>query len=321
MRQVGTLPNENNASRFAAYLVTQGIAAHSEQEGDEWAIWVRDEDDIQQARESFEAFRRDPSDPRYKGVEQKAESIRMQHYRERVEASKNYVEMRGRWKGAGATQRGGLTLTLVVLSVLVSLGTWFTINPLQARANPESLSFRLPRHLLFWDPVQFVASRGDPLCSIRQGEVWRLVTPIFLHGSPLHLVFNMLWLVQLGGQIEVQRGTWRFALIVLLTAAVSSMAQAIAPAWRGNAILEAFAGGIPFGGMSGVVYGLFGFVWMRSQFEPGSGFIMPQSTVIILIGWLFLCMTGLVGNVANVAHLVGLIVGMTLGYLPTLWKR
>ena len=46
MRQIGTLPNENNASRFAAYLITQGIAAHSEQDGEEWAVWVRDEDDM-----------------------------------------------------------------------------------------------------------------------------------------------------------------------------------------------------------------------------------------------------------------------------------
>jgi GlpG protein len=229
--------------------------------------------------------------------------------------------MRGRWKRPGATQRGALTMTLVALSVIVSLGTWFTINPLGKQLDPESLTYRIPRHLLFWDPLLFVASRGDPLCSIERGEVWRLVTPIFLHGSPLHLVFNMLWLVQLGGQIEAQRGTWRFAAIVLLTAAISCMAQAIAPAWQGNAILDAFRGGIPFGGMSGVVYGLFGYVWMRSLFEPGSGFIMPQSTVIILIAWLFICMTGLVGNVANVAHLVGLVVGMTLGYLPTLWKR
>ena len=106
MRQIGTLPNENNASRFAAYLITQGIAAHSEQDGDEWAVWVRDEDDMGKARDSFETFRRDPDDPRYKGVEQKAESIRMQEYRQRVEATKNVVEMRGRWKRPGATQRG-----------------------------------------------------------------------------------------------------------------------------------------------------------------------------------------------------------------------
>jgi GlpG protein len=314
MRQVGTIPNENNASRFAAYLVTQGIAAHSEQDGDEWAIWVRDEDDMDKARDCFDTFRRDPDDSRYKGVEQQAESIRMEDYRRRVEATKNVVEMRGRWKRPGATGRGALTMTLVALSVVVSLGTNF------GHAT-QGFGLGMQRQLYFCDPLLF-EKEGDPLASIRQGEVWRLVTPVFLHvGGILHLVFNMLWLVQLGGQIEAQRGTWRFALVVLLTASISCMAQAIAPDWEGNPILEALRGGPLFGGMSGVVYGLFGFVWMRSLFEPGSGFIMPQSTTIILVAWLFLCMTGVVGNVANVAHLVGLIVGMTLGYLPTLWKR
>ncbi len=318
MRQVGTLPNENNASRFAAYLVTQGIAAHSESDGDEWAIWVRDEDDIEKARDSFDTFRRDPDDSRYKGVEQQAESIRMQEYRQRVEATKNVVEMRGRWKRPGATRRGALTMTLVALSVVVSLGTGFHIAP--GIGQPDSFSSRMQRQLLFWDPLLYKES-GDPLCSIKRGEIWRVVTPIFLHGGILHLAFNLFWIVQFGGQIEAQRGTWRFAVVVLLTASISCMAQAVTPAWEGNQIMEALAGGVPFGGMSGVVYGLFGFVWMRSLFEPGSGFIMPQSTTIILVAWLFLCMTGVVGGVANVAHVVGLIVGMTLGYLPTLWKR
>jgi GlpG protein len=320
MRQVGTLPNENNASRFAAYLVTQGIAAHSEQDGDEWAIWVRDEDEIDKARDSFDTFRRDPDDSRYKGVEQQAESIRMQDYRRRVEATKNVVEMRGRWKRPGAKPRGALTMTLVILSVVVGLGTSFSISDAVRRGERDSLSFRMQRQLLFWDPLLYAES-GNPLCSVQRGEVWRLVTPIFLHGGILHLVFNMYWFVQFGGQIEALRGTWRFALVVLLTASISCMAQAVTPAWEGSRLVEAFAGGAPFGGMSGVVYGLFGFVWMRSQFEPGSGFILPQSTTIILVGWLFLCMTGVIGNVANVAHLVGLIVGMTMGYLPTLWKR
>ncbi len=313
MRQVGTLVNENDASRFAAYLVTQGIIAHAEQDRDEWAIWVRDENDIPQALTLFESFRRDPADSRYAGAEQRAESIRQQDYRRRIEAKKNVVEMRGRWKQPG-TRRGALTMTLVFLSVIVSVGTDF------GHAK-QGLGRGVQRQLFFCDPELYQFS-GDPLVSLKQGEVWRVVTPIFLHvGGWLHLIFNMLWLVQLGGQIEALRGTWRLALLVLLTAAISCLAQALAPTWEGNPVLEALRGGPMFGGMSGVVYGLFGFVWMRSLFQPASGFVMPQSTVVILIVWLFLCMTGAVGNIANMAHLVGLIVGMTGGYLPTLWRR
>ena len=47
MRQVGSLSSEADAHRFAAYLVTQGVEAHAEEDGDAWAIWVRDENDME----------------------------------------------------------------------------------------------------------------------------------------------------------------------------------------------------------------------------------------------------------------------------------
>jgi GlpG protein len=123
----------------------------------------------------------------------------------------------------------------------------------------------------------------------------------------------MIWFFQLGRMIEALRGTVRLAIFILLIAVLSCVAQAIAPsAW----------GGTPrFGGMSGVVYGLFGYAWMKSIFDTQPGFYLGQSTVIIMLGWLFLCMTPAIPNVANVAHVVGLIAGIATGYLPTLLKH
>ena len=60
MRQIGSLPQERDAQRFAAYLVTLGIDSHAEQDSDEWAIWVRDENRIDEAREEFESISRRP---------------------------------------------------------------------------------------------------------------------------------------------------------------------------------------------------------------------------------------------------------------------
>jgi GlpG protein len=65
--------------------------------------------------------------------------------------------------------------------------------------------------------------------------------------------------------------------------------------------------------MSGVVYGLFGYVWMKSWYERESGFYMPQNTVFWMLGWFVLCLTGLIGPIGNVAHGVGLLVGVVLG--------
>jgi GlpG protein len=148
-----------------------------------------------------------------------------------------------------------------------------------------------------------VAETGKPLVAIRRGQVWRLVTPIFLHFGILHLVFNMFWLRDLGGMIELRRGTWRLALIVLAAAVIPNLAQYF---WAGPF----------FGGMSGVVYALFGYVWIKGRYEPHLGLGVSQETAFIMLAWLVLCMTGWVGDIANAAHVAGLVVGVVIAYLP-----
>ena len=68
-----------------------------------------------------------------------------------------------------------------------------------------------------------------------------------------------------------------------------------------------------FGGMSGVVYALFGYVWMKGRYEPEQGMILHPSTVQTMLLWLVLCMTGFLGNIANAAHVVGLVAGILFG--------
>jgi GlpG protein len=72
--------------------------------------------------------------------------------------------------------------------------------------------------------------------------------------------------------------------------------------------------------MSGVLYGLFGYIWMKSRYEPQSGFMISSNTVIWMVGWFFLCLTGYLGNIANVVHGAGLVVGMIVGRFPSLWR-
>ena len=71
--------------------------------------------------------------------------------------------------------------------------------------------------------------------------------------------------------------------------------------------------------MSGVVYGLAGYVWMRGKYDRASGVGLDPQSVTILLVWLVVCYTGVVGPVANTAHLVGLIVGMVWGRVSALW--
>ena len=67
--------------------------------------------------------------------------------------------------------------------------------------------------------------------------------------------------------------------------------------------------------MSGVVYGLLGYIWMRAKFDPFSGLFLHKNTVIMMLVWLVLCFTGLLGPIANLAHLFGLLIGMAAGFL------
>jgi GlpG protein len=63
-----------------------------------------------------------------------------------------------------------------------------------------------------------------------------------------------------------------------------------------------------------VVYALFGYVWMKAKFQPTSGFHLDKQTVLWMVGWFVLCLTGALGNIGNVAHGVGFAVGAIWGF-------
>jgi GlpG protein len=102
--------------------------------------------------------------------------------------------------------------------------------------------------------------------------------------------------------IEARKGSWLLLILVLAIAAVSNVAQYI-------------VGGPAFGGMSGVVYGLLGYVWMQGKFRPSSGLALHTQTVTMMIIWFFLCLSGMMGPIANTAHAVGAVVGIAWGFL------
>jgi GlpG protein len=147
---------------------------------------------------------------------------------------------------------------------------------------------------------------------IREGQVWRLITPIFFHGSPLHLLFNMMMTLRIGRLIEARGGSRQMVVLVLVTAVLSNCAQYLFP---DTFILPPYRrGGGPFLGMSGVVYGLFGYVWLRGSMDPTFGVRLPPDSIAIMIGWLVLCATDLIGPIANTAHVAGLVAGVAFAY-------
>lgn len=161
-------------------------------------------------------------------------------------------------------------------------------------------------------PLEVVGQRlvaGDLSTTLTGGQVWRLFTPALLHFGWMHLIFNMLWLWYFGRQIESIQGWRRLGLIVVVAAVVSNLAQYL-------------TGTVLFGGMSGVDYALLGYVWLMSRRRPGSGYFVPQMLVVFMLLWMVFTMTDLAGtigfgNVANEAHLGGLLVGLIVGWFAS----
>lgn len=176
-----------------------------------------------------------------------------------------------------------LTYILIALCVVVALFT------------SMGTSYRFMQPLLIVDP------RGDAWTEIWNTQPWRLFTPMFIHFGFLHLLFNMSWLKDLGSLIEWKKGSVFLGVLVMIMAGFSNL-------------LQFYFGHSPmFGGMSGVVYGLFGYVWMQGRYNRRFGYVMPQNTIIIMLVWFVVCLTGLLGNIANWAHAGGLIAGVALG--------
>lgn len=203
------------------------------------------------------------------------------------------------WLAAGA--RWPVTLGVLLASVVVSLGffwlgdvrvaQWLAFEPMQIDA----------RGIRAWLGVE----QG-----LQQGQVWRLFTPVLLHFSWLHLVFNGLWLWELGRRLELRRGSLYLLIVILLTGVISNSAQYAVGRWLQEPAL--------FGGLSGVIYALIGYIAVWNRLNPGQRYPVPPGLFPFMMVWLVLCLLRVpallgLGEVANSAHVAGLLSGLLVG--------
>jgi GlpG protein len=134
------------------------------------------------------------------------------------------------------------------------------------------------------------------------GEVWRLWTPVLLHFGVLHLVFNLLWLWEFGRRLEAAHGSVRLLQTVLVLAPIS------------NGVQYLLVDSPIFGGMSGVVYGLLGYLIVAARRDPHPALQLRAGLVIALLVLLVLFSTGVTEpfglHVANAAHWGGFLAGV-----------
>ena len=69
--------------------------------------------------------------------------------------------------------------------------------------------------------------------------------------------------------------------------------------------------------MSGVVFALIGYCWIRGKLDPAAGIGMDRQSLIFSLVFFALCFTGLVGRIANGAHTVGLVGGCLWAYIDS----
>ncbi|MBS0630216.1 MAG: rhomboid family intramembrane serine protease [Verrucomicrobia bacterium] len=158
---------------------------------------------------------------------------------------------------------------------------------------------------------------GPMFGKIREGEVWRLFTPVLLHGSLLHILFNMIWVWILLPPIEARLPKWKILLLILLLGVIPCVAQYL-------------VSGPYFLGFSGIVVGLVGFIWVRQRVAPWEGYPLQKTTIIFVLVYvaalfgleIFALIKNVIttstasANIANTAHIVGGLIGMLLGALP-----
>ncbi|EMB49639.1 GlpG protein [Vibrio mimicus] len=143
-----------------------------------------------------------------------------------------------------------------------------------------------------------------PAQASQQWQIWRWVSHALLHFSVMHIAFNLLWWWQFGGDLEQRLGSLKLIKLFIVSAIISGAGQY-------------WVEGANFGGLSGVVYALAGYLWVLGQRAPQLGLSIPRSLMGFMLIWLVLGFVQPFMAIANTAHLAGLISGVVLAWMDT----
>lgn len=297
MRLLREFEDELSAQKLVDALADQGVESQLKSHAARPSVWVIDETQLARASE----LTRDWLDGSgQQAFEQSANrGLRARELTARVEERRQrHLEQMARQLHALARPRPTpLTWGLIALCVAVGLLT----DVGEQREMVATLTIVDPRVPA---QVSLVPLFGVqvPWLALPLREPWRLLTPALVHFGYMHIIFNMLWLRDLGRIIESAHGARYLALFFVVCAVISNVAQ------------YELSQRPLFAGMSGVVYGLLGLVWLRGRLDPRVGYGLSSSTVQFMAIWFVL---GFLGNfgIANWCHLFGLLVGLVWAYV------
>ncbi len=347
---IKTDASEENPYEFSYFLTEQGIENECEQvSAHEFRIWSIEEDQMDDATELYESYRKDPKNSKYH-----TPSLRQTIPLKMLPRKRAFLS---------PAPYGPLTIFFLLIVIGLFVYAQFGRETQPSKSLPEIIQaptlspverlliYDYPPYFqkleelrslpdpsdnpsLIWElqtsttwmgiydrlvthlknPVLPLFLDGPLFVKIRQGEVWRLITPALLHFNLLHIFFNVLWFILLGNQIEFRIRSMRYLALIFATGIVSNTAQYL-------------VSGPFFMGLSGVICGMAAFIWARQQVAPWEGYLLHPFTLIFLaifvLGmfglqtvFFFLQIFGnfqLTVGIANTAHLTGALTGYLLG--------
>ncbi|MEZ6122373.1 MAG: rhomboid family intramembrane serine protease [Planctomycetaceae bacterium] len=349
MRQLATLSDQHQAMRLASYLAVQGIEATADEEDGEWVIWIHRDDDRDRSKQILEEYLQNPTDERYEAAERKVRNVLREAERLNQQVRRPAERLKKRWAGSWWHSYPATYIMIGLCGFVVALCTEWHPPKIDASGMPEfcnrqdsvvlnflvmgnrqsnvalqkSLQIHLAemirddlKHGVMPEDMHFemnqklfsLAALDSLKALLLSGELWRPVTPAFIHLNLLHLLMNMMAFRNLGCAVEFYRGTGRYLVLCLILAVGSHVTQFL---WSGP----------NFGGMSGVLFGLLGYIWMKGRTDPRQALALTSRGITFTFFWLILCMTGAMGNIANGAHLGGFVLGAIIGGRKALWKK
>ncbi len=174
------------------------------------------------------------------------------------------------------------TFSLIAITLVVFLGQFLSVELFQIDWLLES------------------GAKSGP--EILSGEIWRFITPIFLHVTVPHVLINMYSLYAIGPAVERFFGTARFVAVYLLCGIA-------------GVILSLAFSPYPSAGASGAIFGLLGslgaFLYLHRGLFGRFGLIQLRQIVLVALLNLGL---GLMPGIDNWGHMGGLLAGIALTF-------
>lgn len=280
------LPLHTNLSPFVRMLAQQGLEHRVTEDSGEQVLWVAGTEQAGYVRELYELFTQGKL-AQYQSELNAAQPVHR--------SQQGFVEQLKR-----SPITAGVLIACLLVGLITQLGgdlemvRWFTFN-----------DFKIQGDYVYFAPLEY---------GLEQGQWWRLFSPMLLHFGFLHLAMNMLWYWEIGRRIEHQQGRVFLILLTLIAALVSNASQFV------------FSDASLFGGLSGVLYAVLGHCWIYQRIHPQFNYALPNGVVAMMLIWLLLCLSGVVtalgfGQIANAAHVSGLVLGCVSGAVFALLAR